>query len=138
MSNTATLSKGMFGKISAGNKSKWILRGVQGLFALAMTGSALGKITQSEQLVQAFNHLGYPQYLLSILGVAYLMGVVGILQNKVPVLKEWAYAGLTFGLLGGFLSHLFSGDPLGVAFPPLMLLIVMFGVYFFEKRLQNN
>ena len=67
-------------------------------------------------------HLGYPAYLPAILGTAKLLGALALLQNRVPTLREWAYAGFTINLLGATASHLFAGDPLSVAIVPAVLL----------------
>lgn len=57
-------------------------------------------------------HLGYPVYLLYIIGIAKILGIIGIWQNKVYFLREWAYAGLMIDVVGAFISHLFTGDGL--------------------------
>jgi hypothetical protein len=57
-------------------------------------------------------HLGYPTYLLSILGAWKLLGVVALLLPGQPLVKEWAYAGFFFLLTGGVASHLLAGDSL--------------------------
>jgi len=67
-------------------------------------------------------HLGYPPYLLTILGTAKLLGALALLQNRLPTLREWAYAGFTINLLGATASHLFAGDPLSIAMVPAALL----------------
>lgn len=54
--------------------------------------------------------LGYPIYLLYIVGWAKILGIIGIWQNKVAFLREWAYAGLMIDVVGALLSHLFVGD----------------------------
>jgi uncharacterized membrane protein YphA (DoxX/SURF4 family) len=41
-------------------------------------------------------HLGYPVYLLTILGVWKLLGAIALLVPRFPRLKEWAYAGTFF------------------------------------------
>jgi hypothetical protein len=68
--------------------------------------------------------LGYPLYLLSILGVWKLLGVITILIPKFPLLKEWAYAGFFFAMSGAFISHLVVGQAFADAVPSLILLIV--------------
>lgn len=96
-----------------------------GLFSLGMAASALAELTRSEQMVQGFQHLGYPLYLLTMLGVAKALGVAALLFPRFPKLKEWAYAGFTFDLLGASASHAFSGDPAGNVIAPLVFLAVL-------------
>ena len=42
--------------------------------------------------VDMITHLGYPVYLLTIVGVEKLLGVIAVLVPKFPLLKEWAGA----------------------------------------------
>lgn len=76
--------------------------------------------------------LGYPLYLLSILGVWKLLGVIAILIPKFPILKEWAYAGFFFALSGAFISHLTIGQPFTDALPSLILLTVTVLSWYFR------
>ena len=95
----------------------------------SMLGSGVGKLMQLPPLVESFNNLGYPLYLMKILGVAYVLGVLGILQPFSHGLKQWSYAGIAFALLGAFLSHLMAGDPVSTAIPALVLFIILIVVY---------
>ena len=74
--------------------------------------------------VYGIAQLGYPVYLLTIIGVWKLLGVVALLVPKYPLLKEWAYAGVFFLLTGAILSHLASGSPIGELFPAALLLVL--------------
>ena len=68
--------------------------------------------------------LGYPLYLLSILGVWKILGVIAILIPKFPLLKEWAYAGFFFAMSGAFISHIVVGQGFAEAVPSLILMTV--------------
>ncbi|MBP6091918.1 MAG: DoxX family protein [Crocinitomicaceae bacterium] len=76
--------------------------------------------------------LGYPLYLLSILGVWKILGVIAILIPKFPILKEWAYAGFFFSMSGAFISHLTKGQPFTDAIPSLILLTVTVLSWYFR------
>jgi uncharacterized membrane protein YphA (DoxX/SURF4 family) len=56
------------------------------------------------------NHLGYPAYLMTILGISYLLAGIAILLPRFPRAKEWAYAGLIFIYTGAAASRLIAGD----------------------------
>jgi uncharacterized membrane protein YphA (DoxX/SURF4 family) len=58
-------------------------------------------------------HLGYPIYLLTIIGVWKLLAAIALLVPGFPLLKEWAYAGSFFVFSGAVASHIAAGD--GVA-----------------------
>jgi uncharacterized membrane protein YphA (DoxX/SURF4 family) len=46
----------------------------------------------------------YPMYFFAILGVWKVLGAIAILLPRLPLLKEWAYAGIFFDLTGAALS----------------------------------
>ncbi|MDF2649766.1 MAG: hypothetical protein K0Q73_5571 [Paenibacillus sp.] len=71
-------------------------------------------ITRNEDVLETVNGLGYPDYLVSILGVFKLLGVIAILLPGLPRLKEWAYAGFFFNLSGAALSLAYSGQSMGI------------------------
>lgn len=89
-------------------------------------------------MVETMKHLGYPNYFLKILGTAKLMGVAALLYGYFPLLKEWAYAGFTFDLIGAFWSHLASGDPFYIALVPIGFLAVLAISYVSWKRLERG
>jgi len=64
-------------------------------------------------------HLGYPPYFMSILGAWYVLAGLALLAPRLPVLKEWAYAGLTFNYTGAAVSHLVVGDGAGALIGPI-------------------
>ena len=68
--------------------------------------------------------LGYPVYLLYILGVWKLLGVVAVLLPKQPLVKEWAYAGFLFLTTGAIASHLFAHDAFVEVLPGTLLLVL--------------
>jgi uncharacterized membrane protein YphA (DoxX/SURF4 family) len=85
--------------------------------------------------------LGYPMYLLSIIGVWKILGVIVILLPKFPLVKEWAYAGFFFVMSGAFISHLAVGQPFVEAVPSLILLTVTVLSWYFRpagRRITFN
>jgi DoxX-like family len=63
--------------------------------------------------------LGMPWFVGIILGVAKVLAVATFLTRRVPTLREWAYAGLTFELLGAAACHILSHSPVFYAVPAL-------------------
>ena len=82
--------------------------------------------------VEGIVHLGYPVYLLTILGVWKILGVVALLVPKFPLLKEWAYAGFFFIMSGAVFSHIAVGDSTGEIFPSFLLLILTVVSWYFR------
>ena len=62
-----------------------------------------------EPLVEVMQHLGYPLYLLTILGVCKPLAGIGLLLPGFPRLKEWAYAGSFVSLIGALVSDALCG-----------------------------
>lgn len=91
--------------------------------ALGMLSSAIVQLSRAmPEVVETMTRLGYPSYLLTILGVWKILGVAAILAPRLPILKEWAYAGFFFVASGALFSHVVTGDPFGETFPSVLLL----------------
>lgn len=113
----------------------WVLTG---LFAFVMLGSAIPDIMVVPMAVQGFKEMGYPAYLIPFLGWAKLFGVVAILIPGFPRIREWAYAGLFFDLLGATYSVANSGKTIGEWSPMLFFIALGFGSYlFYHKKLKS-
>jgi hypothetical protein len=91
--------------------------------------SAVPDVLRVPGAVSVFGHLGYPGYLLPFLGTAKLLGVAVVLAPGLRRIKEWAFAGLTFDLIGALYSHLSVGDPPQVWLPAAAGLALMVGSY---------
>ena len=76
-------------------------------------------LSRNDYVRDTFAHLGYPLYLLTILGVWKLLGILAIAVPGFPRLKQWAYAGMFLTYSGAFLSHLAVGDPASAWAGPL-------------------
>jgi hypothetical protein len=92
------------------------------LFAGLMLLSASMYLSGAAPIREALGTLGYPAYLLVILGIAKLLGAFALLQTRMPRLREWAYAGFTINLIGAAASHLLAGDGVAQALVPAALL----------------
>jgi uncharacterized membrane protein YphA (DoxX/SURF4 family) len=78
-----------------------------------------------DPVVQVIAHLGYPVYLLTILGVCKLLGAIALLVPRFPRLKEWAYAGTFFNMTGAVASWALHGDSVGNFIWPLLVAILV-------------
>lgn len=100
--------------------------------SLGMVSTGIVQLLKQQKEVDLFTHLGYPIYFLTILAIWKFLGVVAVLIPKFPLLKEWAYAGFFFAMMGALLSHLVSGSPLGEIFPAVLLLILTIVSWYFR------
>ena len=100
--------------------------------AVGMISTGIVQLLKVKEEVDLFTHLGYPVYLLTILGVWKIFGVAALLVPKFPLLKEWVYAGFFFAMSGAVYSHIASGNPVNELFGPLLLLILTIVSWYFR------
>ena len=100
-----------------------------GLTCLVMGGGGTADVMRIEAVQEIMTTLGYPMYLLTIIGVAKILGAIVALAPGLPRLKEWAYAGFTFDLLGATASHLAVKDPIPDTVTPLIVLAIVLTSY---------
>jgi hypothetical protein len=112
----------------------WILTGLMAAFMLM---ASIPDVLQLPAAVVVFTHLGYPGYLLPFIGTAKILAVIAILSPGVQRLKEWAYAGLVFDLIGALYSHVAVGDSFGVWIFALIALLLVSGSYFLYRKKQS-
>lgn len=108
--------------------------------ALGMLSTGIIQLLKTEDEVTKITQLGYPVYILTILGIWKILGVVVVLLPKIPVIKEWAYAGFFFAMTGAVVSHLVSGSPVGELFGPILLIVLTTVSWYFrpESRKINQ
>jgi DoxX-like protein len=82
-------------------------------------------LTQSEEVIKATQHLGYPAYFGLLLGFWKLAGAIAITVPGLPRVKEWAYAGFAFDLTAASISHAAVGDPTSEVIAPFVFLALV-------------
>jgi DoxX-like family len=95
------------------------------LFSFIMIAGGVADLIAVPSNVAIFIHLGYPLYVLAMIGAAKLLGALAILYGRPLALKEWAYAGFTFDLVGALISHAVMGDRPQLIFPALLLILLV-------------
>ena len=100
--------------------------------ALGMTATGIVQFLQVEEEAQSMERLGYPDYLMTMLGIWKILGVVAILIPKFIVLKEWAYAGFFFVMTGAIISHIAVNDSPSELFGPVLLLVLTIISWYFR------
>lgn len=108
--------------------------------ALGMVSTAIVQLIRMDEEVQSITRLGYPVYLLTILGVWKLLGVIAVLLPRFPLLKEWAYAGFFFAMSGATLSRIAAGEGIQDVLPSLLLLALTILSWYFrpaDRKMQT-
>ena len=115
-------------------KSKIIYWIATVFLAFGMTAGGVQQLLQIGGYVEIITGLGYPKYMLSILGAWKLLGVITLLIPGFPLLKEWAYAGFFFAMSGAAISHITMGQPFVEAVPSLVLLTMTVVSWYFRPE----
>jgi len=89
-----------------------------GLVLFFLLPGSIMNIMKTADWVEVFKQLGYPEYLLPFLGVAKMAACIVLVLPYFKRLKEWAYAGLFFDLVGATYSGLVVSG-----FEPAMLIM---------------
>jgi hypothetical protein len=95
--------------------------GATALVATEALYGAFTYLTTATVAVERFEHVGYPQQLRVLLGIAKLAGALVLVLPRLPALKEWAYAGFTFTWIAASVAHYLAGDG-ALALLPVALL----------------
>lgn len=106
------------------------------LFALLLVMDGLGGVLQAEAGQEALIHLGYPLYLLPVMGVAKLLAAVAVLQTRFRTIREWAFAGFAFTCVGAFCSRAAVDDGFALLIFPIIFLAIMCVPYFLWKKYE--
>jgi uncharacterized membrane protein YphA (DoxX/SURF4 family) len=110
------------------------------LTAFVFLSGGAADVIQPAAVMEGMTHLGYPAYFARILGVWKILGGIAILAPRLPLLKEWAYAGMFFNLTGAAASHASCGDPVGKILTPLIILGIVIASWSLrpDSRKLNN
>lgn len=106
------------------------------LFAAMMLMSAIPDIFMDPVAIKGMHEdLGYPLYFVPFIGVAKLLGSIAILIPGFHRIKEWAYAGLFFDLIGATFSIIAAGGTIAqYGFMVLPLALGTIAYVFYHKR----
>lgn len=119
------------------NITYWILTALYALFIIL---TSIPDVTTNADAIKIITtHLGYPAYFIPFIGVAKILGGIAILIPGFPRIKEWAYAGLAFDLIGALYSTIAIGEPAKNWCVMFIFFAVLFGSYiFYHKKLKGQ
>jgi hypothetical protein len=115
----------------------WIFTG---LLVVSMLMSSIPSILRLPSSVAMISTLlGYPAYIIPFLGFAKLLAAVVIIIPGFARLKEWAYAGITFDLIGATYSQIVLGGNHGMWLFMIIWFIPLFGSYiYYHKKMKTE
>jgi len=109
------------------------------LFAGFMIFSAIPDLSMTSEAKKFMDHLGYPEYIMPFIGIAKLLGSLAILSPGFKKIKEWAYAGLAFDLLGAVYSNIMTdGFQTGLLIMVPVFIIAIVSYIYNEKIFGNR
>jgi len=108
------------------------------ILVLEMTAGASMDLARTPHAVEDVRSLGYPIYVLLILGVWKALAVVALLWPRLPRLREWAYAGVFFEMFGAVESHILAGDRVGKYAVPLAFTFLTLLSWWFQPDPWNR
>jgi DoxX-like family len=111
------------------NKDKIIYWLATAIFCGIMLFSATMYFTKYEMVKGFFQSMGYPTYIIYPLATAKLLGIIAILTKKIPLLKEWAYAGFFFDTVFALSAHVVAKDGGYMMALVAMIMIVISRLY---------
>jgi hypothetical protein len=120
------------------NIAYWLTTGT---FCLVLGFSGATHFLHMKFMVESMSMLGYPVYFMTIIGTFKLLGIAALLAPRMPLLKEWAYAGFTFNLIGATASHLYASEPISHWIRPLVVLGICAASYLLRpdsRRLPDS
>lgn len=106
-----------------------------GLLAALILVSGVFNVTRQPNVIQSLEHLGYPVYLATWLGLWKVLAALALVfGSRWPHLKEWAFAGLFFDLSGAIVAHVAVRDPIALSAPAAVLLVLTGITYVAHRR----
>jgi DoxX-like family len=111
----------------------WIATGIFAAFLLMDGGAGLMREATGREVML---HLGYPVYVMSILGGFKIAAAIAIVQTRLVAIKEWAFAGFWISCIGAFASRAFVGDSAGMLVLPWVFLGISIIPYVLWKQRQ--
>ena len=108
------------------------------LLSALMLISIYGGFFPTKEGTDLMARLGYPMYVLTMLSYFKILGIIGVWQTKWPRVREWAYAGFFFDMVGATWSMAAVGEPVGgIVATALMTIVLVLGSYFCMHKVKG-
>jgi len=95
----------------------------------------VNSIINYETVVTTFENLGYPVYLIHLLGVAQSLGLILLLVNKDQYLVEWVYAAFFLNFILGCFAHLAVESANGAS--AVVCIVILLVTYVQSKKVRE-
>jgi hypothetical protein len=116
---------------------KLIYQVTTAILVLEITAGAFMDLAQRSCVVDDVRSIGYPTYVLYIVGVWKVLAVGALLWPRLPRLREWAYAGIFFEMFGAVESHLLAGHHFAQYAAPLAFTVLTLVSWWFSPDRES-
>lgn len=93
------------------------------ILIVGMLAGGASQLFRVDYQIQLFEHLGYPIFLMSIIGGSKILGAIILLIPGIPRIKMAVYSGIVFVTISAVISHSMVGD-YGMVISPLFTTIL--------------
>ena len=100
------------------------------LLAAMMLVSGTAYVIKTADVAKEFTALGFPLYIIVLLGISKTIAALVLLNNQYKKLVEWAYAGLFFDFSLALSAHLMIGD---CEYLPTIIVILLLSISYHYK-----
>ncbi|QKJ32111.1 DoxX family protein [Mucilaginibacter mali] len=97
-------------------------------------GAVMDALATPDAVKMVHDQLGYPVYFVTFIGIAKILGTIAILIPGMPKLKEWAYAGFAFDLIGATYSGMAIGATIVQEAPMLIFMALLAVSYIYHRK----
>lgn len=106
------------------------------IFSIAIVGAVINSIINYDTVIVTFQKLGYPTYLIHLLGAAQILGLIILVLNKKQWFVEWVYAGFFMNFSLGCIAHLASNHGNGAS--AVICLILLYVTYVQNRKVNEE
>ena len=92
--------------------------------SLELLAGGVADILQAHWASEIMVHLGYPLYMMWIIGAWKVLGSAAIIAPLPRTIREWAYAGTFFEITGALASHALNRDPVATLGAPIAFTLI--------------
>lgn len=130
------MEKEMNIKINPSKSRIMAFRIITSILVIGMLAGGISTFLRIEYQVNLFNHLGYPLFLMSMIGVGKILAAIVLILPGIPPLKIGAYVGTFIVSICAFISHIVANDGLFAIMNPLTLTAIVLAAYFLNPYIK--
>jgi hypothetical protein len=109
---------------------------ITSILVIGMLAGGISTLLRIEYQVALFHHLGFPLFLMSMVGVGKILAAIVLILPGIPPLKIGAYVGTFIVSICAFISHIVANDTIFAIINPLTLTAIVLAAYFLNPYIK--